>query len=140
MLSPTTSIEVNSETRDIEYIVKNISTADITIKSYDKKKNKHVDNNVSSTRSSASRDFIYIQTECNKNIILTHDHKLYISGEWKRADQVSRGLNILTTSLDYSPIIDVHKIHNNVSQKVYNLSVEKTQCFFANGILVHNDS
>lgn len=140
MLPSTTFIEVNSETQGIEYIVENITTREITVKSYNKKTKKHDDSIVISTRSSTCKDFIYIQTVCNKSIIMTHDHKVYVDGEWTRADQVSKGHNILTKSLDYSNIIDIHKISNNTSQKVYNLSVDDHQCFFANDILVHNDS
>ena len=140
MLPSTTVIDVNSESHDIDYIVNNLTTVDMSIKSYTLKKKTVIDSDVIATRSSSSRDFIYIQTDTGETIILTHDHKIYINNEWVRADKIAPGQVTLNSSLDPATIIDIHKIHNDISQKVYNLTIEDTQCFFANDILVHNDS
>tara|TARA_R110000772_G_scaffold57914_3_gene131040 strand:+ start:2227 stop:2649 length:423 start_codon:yes stop_codon:yes gene_type:complete len=140
MLPSTTAIDVNSKTRDIDYIVKNITSGDMLVRSYNIKKRTPSDSNVVATRSSSSKDFIYIQTTSGTSIILTHDHKIYIDSDWIRADRLSIGLPVLNSELKETKIIDIHKIHNNTSQKVYNLTIENTQCFFANDILVHNDS
>ena len=140
MLPSTTVINVNSKSHDIEYIVNNLTSVDMSIKSYILKKNKIVDSDVIATRSSSSRDFIYIQAESGESVILTHDHKIYVNSEWIRADKVSTGSTILNSGLNQSVITETHKIQNNTSRKVYNLTIEDTQCFFANDILVHNDS
>ena len=140
MLPSTTAISVNSESHDIEYIMNNLTTVDMTIKSYIIKRNKIIDSNVISTRSSSSKDFIYIQTISGEAIILTHDHKIYANNEFVRADKISPSSTVLNSKLEQTAIIDMHKIHNDISQKVYNLTIEDTQCFFANDILVHNDS
>ena len=140
MLPSTTVISVNSESHDIDYIVNNLTSVDMSVKSYSIKKNKLVDCDVIATRSSSSKDFIYIQSETGESIILTHDHKIYADNEFIRADRVSAGSTILNSELTQSTVIETHKIHNDISQKVYNLTIEDTQCFFANDILVHNDS
>lgn len=140
MLPSTTVISVNSEIHDIEHIVKNLTSVDMNIKSYNIKKKIHTNSNVVATRSSSSKDFIYIQITTGESIILTHDHKIYANNEWVRADKLPTGSTILNSELNQSSVIEMHKIHNDISQKVYNLTIEDTQCFFANDILVHNDS
>ncbi len=139
MLPSTTSIQVNDQTCEIDQIAKNLSTEPMIVQSYKVKTDKITPREVTSTRSSSSKDFIYIQTT-DSLIILTHDHKVFSEGEWIRADRVTKELKLLNSSLDPISITDIHKIHNNTSQKVYNLTVQDTECFFANDILVHNHS
>lgn len=140
MLPLATVIHVNSEDHDIDYIVNNITSIDMYIKSYNIKKSKIIDSVVIATRSSTSKDFIYIQTDSGESIILTHDHKIFADGEWIRADKITTGAEVINIDLKQTTVVDIHKIHNNVSQRVYNLAIEDTQCFFANNLLVHNDS
>ena len=140
MLPSTTVTNVNSESHDIDYIVNNLTSVDMSVRSYSIKKNKIVDCDVIATRSSSSKDFIYIKTQSGESVILTHDHKIYVNSEWLRADKVSSGSTILNSELVQSVIVETHKIKNNSSRKIYNLTIEDTQCFFANDILVHNDS
>ena len=140
MLPSTTVINVNSEERDLDYIIESLTSVDMSIKSYTVKKKKIITSDVVATRSSSSKDFIYIQVETGESIILTHDHKIYVDSEWLRADKIAVGLTVLNSELEQTNIVDMHKIHNDMTQKVYNLTIEDTQCFFANGILVHNDS
>lgn len=139
MLPSTTSIQVNDRDHDIDQIVSNLTTKLMMIQSYITKTNKITTKEVISTRSSSSKDFICIQT--NKSpVILTHDHKVFSEGEWIRADRLVKGLKLLNSALDPVKITDIHKIHNDISQRVYNLTVQDTECFFANDILVHNHS
>lgn len=140
MLPSTTVINVNSEERDLDYIIESLTSVDMSIKSYAVKKKKIITSDVVATRSSSSKDFIYIQVETGESIILTHDHKIYVDSEWLRADKIAVGLTVLNSELEQTKIVDMHKIHNDMNQKVYNLTIEDTQCFFANDILVHNDS
>lgn len=140
MLPSTTVINVNSEERDLDYIIESLTSVDMSIKSYAVKKKKIITSDVVATRSSSSKDFIYIQVETGESIILTHDHKIYADSEWLRADKIAVGLTVLNSELEQTKIVDMHKIHNDMTQKVYNLTIEDTQCFFANDILVHNDS
>jgi len=140
MLPSTTVINVNSEERDLDYIIESLTSVDMSIKSYAVKKKKIITSDVVATRSSSSKDFIYIQVETGESIILTHDHKIYVDSEWLRADKIAVGLTVLNSELEQTKIVDMHKIHNDMTQKVYNLTIEDTQCFFANDILVHNDS
>ncbi len=140
MLPSTTVINVNSEERDLDYIIESLTSVDMSIKSYEVKKKKIITSDVVATRSSSSKDFIYIQVETGESIILTHDHKIYVDSEWLRADKIAVGLTVLNSELEQTKIVDIHKIHNDMTQKVYNLTIEDTQCFFANDILVHNDS
>jgi len=140
MLPSTTVINVNSEERDLDYIIESLTSVDMSIKSYEVKKKKIITSDVVATRSSSSKDFIYIQVETGESIILTHDHKIYVDSEWLRADKIAVGLTVLNSELEQTKIVDMHKIHNDMTQKVYNLTIEDTQCFFANDILVHNDS
>jgi intein/homing endonuclease len=140
MLPSTTAISVNSEIHDMEYIVKSMTSVEMNIESYNIKNKKLTSSNVVATRSSSSKDFIYIQIESGESIILTHDHKIYTNNEWIRADKIPTGSTILNSKLNQLKVIEMHKIHNDISQKVYNLTIEDTQCFFANDMLVHNDS
>lgn len=140
MLPSNTIITTICGEQDLDQIVNNLTSIDYTACSYNTKKLKPTSSDIVATRSSSSKDFIYIQVESGNSIIMTHDHKAFVDGKFTRADKISPGMSVLNSSYEPDNVVDIHKIQNNTSQKVYNLTVIDTQCFFANNILVHNDS
>ena len=140
MLPSNTIITTICGEQDLDQIVNNLTSIDYTACSYNTKKLKPTSSDIVATRSSSSKDFIYIQVESGNSIIMTHDHKAFVDGKFARADKISPGMSVLNSSYEPDNVVDIHKIQNNTSQKVYNLTVIDTQCFFANNILVHNDS
>ena len=115
------------------------SEDEIVIESYDKRVERGV---VSSVRTSDCKDFIYIKCETGDTLVLTHDHKVYIPDEksWMRADTIVCGKRLLSSDGTTTEIVSTHTISDTTPSRVYSLAVTPTQCYFANNILVHNES
>jgi hypothetical protein len=125
---------------NIAILLDMITTQDvIEIASYDSKK---VAATVSSVRTSDCKDFVYIKCEQGDTLVLTHDHKIYIpeTKQWTRADCVTKGTKLLKHDGTKSTIQACHVISDVAPSRVYSLAVTPTQCYFANNILVHNES
>ena len=97
---------------------------------------------ISSIRTSDSKDFLYLKTCCDNTLMLTPDHKIYLpeTKEWIRAENMSKGLCVLMSDGSTSEILSTHIIADNTASRVYSLAITPTQCYFANNILVHNES
>ena len=97
---------------------------------------------VTSTRRSDTRDLLLIECDYNEiKLILTPDHKVYdlVDKKFTRAMDLKTG-----TSLKHVDDIDIHvtgvrNIQNTSLEDVYTLTIDETQCFYADGVLVHND-
>lgn len=71
----------------------------------------------------------------------TGDHPYYVSGRgWLRADSLRAGYVVLTVSGSNVQADTVSEVvrAGDCNVPVYDIQVEDTECFFANGILVHN--
>ena len=97
---------------------------------------------VTSTRRSDTRDLLLIECDYNEiKLILTPDHKVYDLGNKKFV----RAMDLKAkTKLKHVDDIDIHvtgvrNIQNTALEDVYTLTIDETQCFFADGVLVHND-
>lgn len=106
------------------------------------KSNKRVTAEVMSTRSSSAKDFIYITTSSGEHLKITPPQKIFNAGEksWIYAHQVAIGTQLLKSDRTITEVVDVHEIHDKVSVKVYTLTIDTTQNYYANNILVHNTS
>ncbi len=72
----------------------------------------------------------------NGNLEITPNHILWVNGAWQTADQIQIG-DQLRSSNDQEVTVDsIEWLRKPVT--VYNLSVEKYQTFFADGVWVHN--
>jgi hypothetical protein len=111
----------------------------IIVESYDKRPEQGV---VSSVRTSDCKDFIYIKCDTGDTLVLTHDHKIYIPEDraWMRADAVVCGKKLLSSDGSMATITSAHTISDTTPSRVFSLAVTPTQCYFANNILVHNES
>jgi hypothetical protein len=145
MLTNTTSIytyenmEVEYEKIDIESVVKSFRhDTNMLVMSYDG--NNITRNEVASTRSSDSKDFICIQYGDNNSIVLTPTQRLYEPRlkKYIKASDINASNTILTSQLDLMPVTHKHNIKNTQTASVYTISVSNDQCFFANDVLVHN--
>ena len=71
----------------------------------------------------------------------TGDHPYYVIGRgWLRADSIRAGYVVLTVSgsnVQADTVSEVMRV-GDCNVPVYDIQVEGTECFFANGILVHN--
>lgn len=132
--------ESEHENVNIAQLLDMITSEDeIVIMSFDKRVEQGV---VSSIRTSDCKDFIYIKCETGDTLVLTHDHKVYIPDEktWMRADAVVCGKKLLSSDGTVTTIVSTHTINDTTPSRVYSLAVTPTQCYFANNILVHNES
>lgn len=113
------------------------STGEVDLLSFDKK---ITTGQVSNTRSSSGKDFIYIQVDEQSPLIVTPDARLYdpTVNEWIRATEFVTGKSILTRTGETQTISDVHLIRDEQLCKTYTVTVTPTQCYFANNILIHN--
>lgn len=73
----------------------------------------------------------------------TVEHLIYTQQGWKEAGKIKVGDNILfakymTNAGNNTTWESVSDIGHNGEQLVYDIEVEDTHCFFANGFLVHN--
>ena len=87
------------------------------------------------------KETIKIETEDEEFIICTKDHKIYTKNGWVNAINLSLDDKVICLDKkDNSLTIwkNIKTISRNEIQNVYDIEVENTHCFFANGILVHN--
>jgi len=142
MLPENTIISTPEDDMTIIEIVRGFPrNKDTSVTSYNTKKKKLCDGLIPSTRKSSVTDLIFIETDYDEvKLILTQDHKVYDeeTREFIRAAVVPPGMLLKHIDDIEVKVVKVHKICNNVPQDVYTLTVEETQCYFANGILVHN--
>lgn len=140
MITSTTEIQSEKDIFIIEDATKLMrSKKDISVESYDVKNKRKVFSPIISTRCCDSKDFIMIKTESNETIIVTLDHKIYTPDGWLRADALSGRTQVMDSTTGLTAITDLHRIQDDLVRKVYTLTIEDTQCYFANNILVHND-
>lgn len=144
MLTKDTDVVLTTDDNQVQTkiadILDMITTQDeIMIESYD---SKMVSASISSVRTSDCKNFIYIKCEQGDTIILTHDHKVFIpeTKQWVRADNITRDMKLLKRDGTKSAIQSCHTISDVSPSRVYSLAVSPTQCYFANNILVHNES
>lgn len=141
MLPKNTVITTEEDDMAVVEIVQNFGFDQIlNVMSFDGKK--IVNSPVTSTRRSDTRDLLLIECDYNEiKLILTPDHKVYDLGN----KRFVRAMDLNPeTSLKHVDDIDIkvsgiRKIQNTALEDVYTLTIDKTQCFFADGVLVHND-
>ena len=97
--------------------------------------------NIASTRSTHARDFILIQCEDGSSLVVTPEHKIYVTNKksWERAEIINSTCSLMTSKNSSVKLTSTHNISDQVSSKVHALTVVPTQCYFANNILVRND-
>lgn len=141
MLPQNTLISGPVDDLNILEIVKNFDfNQELTVMSYTGKK--IVESLVTSTRRSDTRDLLLIETDYHEvKLILTPDHKVYDVNTKKfiRATEIKTGVSLKHIDDIDINVVKVRKIKNNALEDVYTLTVDETQCFFASGVLVHND-
>jgi len=104
-------------------------------------KNRIQPGEVCNTRTADSRDFISIHFDSSKSLVLTPDHRVYLPVEKKyiRADELSTGMEVLSSNNKPNKITSTHNIRDNRSSRVYALAIAPVQNYFANDVLVHNE-
>lgn len=97
---------------------------------------------VSNTRSSDCKDFISIQFKDTKSLVVTPEHKVYMAGtkEWKKASELAVGQQVLTSLNEHKEITSLHVVRDKVIKRILALAVSPDQSYFANDVLVHNES
>lgn len=142
MLPENTIISTPEDDMTIIEIVQSFTqTEDTHVTTFDTKKSKVTRGLVPSTRKSSVSDLIFVETDYDEvKLILTQDHKVYNTEtrEFIRANMLTSNVPLQHVDGIEVNVVKIHKICNTVPQDVYTLTVDKTQCYYANGILVHN--
>ncbi|HRS42859.1 MAG TPA: Hint domain-containing protein [Candidatus Diapherotrites archaeon] len=99
---------------------------------------KPITNIWSSPISNANNRYFYIYYDNGKVIKATENHRFFVNGEYKRADELQIGDILLSSDLQEQPIENI-EIVENTTDVVWDIEVEDNHNFFANDILVHND-
>lgn len=142
MIPKTTVISVSGDGGVItikETLDKFADTGDIHIMTYNHKKKKTELTQLSSTRSSSSKDFISIETELpDTNIILTPEQRVYCgdAGAYKRSMDLTTSCKLLHVSGEEVGITRVDHIRNKMTESVYSLILAENTNYFANGVLI----
>lgn len=113
---------------------------EVKVMSYNGKK--IVESLVTSTRKCDTRDLLLIETDYDEvKLIVTPEHRVYDSTAKKftRAMDIKNGATLKHIDEIDTKVTKVRKITNNALEDVYTLTIDETQCFFASGVLVHND-
>jgi hypothetical protein len=86
-----------------------------------------------------SYNFVIIQLDSGEVIEATPEHPFYVSSDWKQANELAIGDELLSSKGNAS----VTNITRDVrSEKVYNLTVDRLHTYFisSDGVLVHNQN
>jgi hypothetical protein len=101
------------------------------VKSYDIINSAIVNSKVISVHQRWSNHYYVI----NGKIKVTGEHPFYVNGRWVKAKDLKIGMKLFN-GLTEIPVTSIEKINKQV--KVYNLTVDEYQNYFAEGVLVHN--
>lgn len=112
---------------------------DVLVLSYNIKKSKIEQGNVTTTRSSSSKDFVSIETEKPAvNVTLTPEHRVYDCAKQKyvRCSDITKNSKVLHDTGEELDVVRVDQIKNNTTETVYSINVTDNYNYFANGVLV----
>ena len=141
MLPKRTIISAPGENMSIHEIVEQFDFNDeVSVMSYNGRK--ITESAITSTRKSDTRDLLLLEPNHDDiTLLLTPSHKVYDAENKKyvRASEIKQDTVLKHVDGIDIRAIKVRKIINNMLEDVYTLSIDKTQCFFASGILVHCD-
>ena len=112
---------------------------DVVVMSYNIKKSKIEQGNVTTTRSSSGKDFISIETENPAvSVTLTPEHRVYDCTKQKyvRCGDMTKKSKVLHDTGEELDVVRVDQIKNNNIETVYSINVTDNYNYFANGVLV----
>ncbi len=72
----------------------------------------------------------------NDRIKVTPNHSFYIDGKWKHIGQAELGDNMLKHDGNQEAIVKMELI--TIKEPIYNLEIQDTHTYYAEGVLVHN--
>ncbi len=87
---------------------------------------------VISTYHTTGREYLVV----NETMKVTPEHILLINGQWRIAETMRIGEFLLDEKGKFVPIFSIERRFDQVP--IYNLTIDKTQTYFADGYLVHN--
>jgi len=103
------------------------------VQSYDG--NKIVYKKISKWMDKGVQQTICLKSDDGNNIQCTKDHLIFTKEGWKEAGELKVGEEIFGVNTKWQTITEVIECED---ERVYDITVEDTHCFFGNGVLVHN--
>lgn len=137
-LSPDTLISTPSGNKKISEIQKGDLVYSFNLSS-NTKEIKAVTEIFSRSIENYDNQYFYIYTTNNKLVKATWNHDFYVDGVWKKAKDLRIGDALKDENFNDTKIIDINLV-SNFSDNVWDITVEGTHNFYANGIIVHNAS
>lgn len=108
------------------------------ILSYDENKNKSIWKSITHFYKKGKQKIIKITLSNGKKIRCTGNHLIRTLRGWTPAENINLSDSILCFIFNFIKYAKVKSIENSGEEKVFDITVEDTHCFFANGMLVHN--
>lgn len=107
------------------------------VRSFDVKRGRQVWQRVVALASRPRASLLRITTETGRVVEATAEHRFYANGRWVRAEDLTPGDALLPMQVGRSDAVALVE-DTRRSAVVYDIQVEETECFFANGLLTHN--
>ena len=107
--------------------------------SYDSTLKKNVDAKVTNIFKFLRNDYFIIKTNSsNEEIKVTGEHPFFVRDNWVLVKDLKVGDELLSDTGKKTKIIEITPVHANNPFEVYNLEVDGSHNYYANGMLVHN--
>jgi hypothetical protein len=140
MIKGNTDISVPGGVVTMDHIISTFTlSADFTIDSYDVKHESIATQPICSTKATSSKDFILIKT-ADTELMITLEHKVYLPAEdtWAFARDLKSGSILLSHNSGPVEVVEVLRVRDKASIRVYTLSLAEHCNYFANNILIHS--
>lgn len=106
--------------------------------SYDRESKSIIFNKIEKFIPKGRRKVIELKFSSGKKIKCTTDHLIMGEKGWKEAQELKIRENVISTNIYRPTLSTLIEVNDAGIEDVYDISVEKDHCFFANDILVHN--
>lgn len=135
-----TLVETNAGIKTVKELAEN--NAQFKVLSYNIEENTPIVKPATAFKTKENAEILQLTTKSGKKIKLTPDHRVYTQRGWIEAGQLQKGdkvLSLMNEMIDQLTEWDeIVEINFSANEDVFDLTVDDTHNFFANGLLVHN--
>ena len=133
-----TLIETNAGIKTVKELAEN--NAQFKVLSYNIEENTPIVKPATAFKTKENAEILQLTTKSGKKIKLTPDHRVYTQRGWIEAGHLQKGDKVLSLKMidqltEWDEIVEINFSDN---EDVFDLTVDDTHNFFANGLLVHN--
>lgn len=140
---------IYSRLDDVTKFIEENKDTDIYVKSYSIDKDLIEFNKILKWYDQGITNRLYkLTTRCGNSITCTGDHQIFVFDKFNNVCLYKKAIDLFIDKKkisNFNLLVDNKKLTDftieeiiNVNEKIYDISVEKVENFFANGLLVHN--